>query len=107
MTLTATATMAGELSTAASVSLALGVIMSEPTVLSGVMVRNTDAGNAGVLRIYDNATQASGTILFTANMAAGDHSHFIFPGQGVIAFHGLFATMTGASSTVEGSIFIA
>ncbi len=107
MTLTAAATMVGESTNAASVSLAPGVIMNGPAVMSGVVVRNTDAGNAGVFRIYDNPSAASGTVLFTAKLAADTHSHFVFPGLGVIAFFGLYATMTGASSAVEGSVFIA
>lgn len=107
MALTASVVMAGELGNAASVSLAPGSLAVGPTVMAGVVVRNTDAANAGVFRIYDNPSAASGTVLFTAKLAADAHSHFIFPGQGVVAFTGLYATMTGASSTVEGTVLIA
>lgn len=84
---------------------AAGVISGGPTVLAGVVLRNTDGTNAGVFRIFDNASAASGTVLFTANLAAKEHVHFVFPGSGVQATKGLFLDVS--AGTVEGSVQIA
>ena len=89
-----------------AIAAAAGVLSDSPAVLAGVVIRNTHGANAGVFRIFDNASAASGTILFSANLAAGVHAHFNFPGNGVQASKGLFLDISG-SATVQGSIFIA
>ncbi len=85
---------------------AAGVLSDSPSVLAGVVIRNTHASNAGVFRIFDHASAASGTILFSAKLAAGDHVHFRFPGLGVQALKGLFLDISN-SATVQGSVQIA
>ncbi len=84
---------------------AAGVILAERTVLAGLSIRNTHATNTGVFRIYDNATAATGTILYAVSLVAGATSSFEFPGTGVQAINGLFLDITN-SATVEGSVHI-
>lgn len=85
---------------------AAGAIIASPAVLAGVVFRNSHATNAGVFRIYDNTSAATGTVLFVASLAAGAHVHHTYPGLGVQASKGLFLEITG-SATVEGSVQIA
>lgn len=83
---------------------AAGVLQSSPAVLSGVVLTNT--GTAGTVRIYDNATTNSGTVLFTAYVGANSFVHFVYPGNGVQAIKGLYLSL-GAGVTVDGSVQIA
>lgn len=84
---------------------AAGVLSDGPVILAGVIIRNTHATNAGVFRIYDNATTNSGTILFTANLAAGAHIHLPLYIT-VNALKGLYLAISG-SATAEGCVLIA
>lgn len=84
---------------------AAGVIADGPCVLAGFSIRNTHGTNAGVFRIYDNATTNSGTILWSSNFAAGVGDSVVLPGDGIQAHKGLFLHITN-SATVEGSVHI-
>ena len=56
-------------------------------------------GTAGTLILYDNASNASGTILwqfdFGANVIAVP---VLLPGEGILAYNGIYATLTNANS---------
>ena len=56
-------------------------------------------GTAGTLILYDNASNASGTILwqfdFGANVIAVP---VLLPGEGILAVNGIYATLTNANS---------
>ena len=56
-------------------------------------------GTAGTLVLYDNASAASGRILwqfdFGANVVA---IPVLFPGEGILANNGIYATLTNANS---------
>lgn len=81
---------------------AAGVIQGGPAVLSGVVLA---LSGAGTIKIYDNASAATGTVLFTATLAAAGHVHFDYPGSGVQALKGLYLAIS--AGTVEGSVLIA
>lgn len=81
---------------------AAGVIADGPVVLAGVVF---GLSAAGTIKIYDNATTNTGTVLFTATLAAAGHVHFDYPGNGVQAYKGLYVAVTGG--TIEGSVLIA
>jgi hypothetical protein len=80
-----------------------GVISGGPAVLAGVSIHCTATG--GIVRIYDNASTNSGTILFTVNLAANAYVNHVFPGNGVQARNGLYMHVT--AGTIEGSVQIA
>ena len=81
---------------------AAGVIADGPVVLAGVILA---LSGAGTIKIYDNASAATGTVLFTATLAAAGHVHFDYPGNGVQALNGLFLAVS--AGTIEGSVLIA
>jgi len=81
-------------------TLAAGLLASAPGVLQGVSIRET-AGAAATVRLFDNASAGSGTLLSTYGLAAlGSIDTGLIERQ--IA-NGVYAVITG---TVEGSIFI-
>jgi uncharacterized protein (AIM24 family) len=65
------------------------VIKVGPAGLFGIV--STVVG--GACTIYDNASAASGNILFTKTLAVGDVIHF--GGNGIAANNGLFIVVTG------------
>lgn len=86
----------------AAIPVASGAV-SGPAVLAGIVVTCTATG--GILRIYDNASTNSGTILYTVSLAANASEAHVFPGSGVQARNGLFVAIS--AGTFEGSIQIA
>jgi hypothetical protein len=56
-------------------------------------------GTAGTIILYDNASAASGNVLwqfdFGANVVA---IPVLFPGEGILAYNGIYATLTNANS---------
>ena len=65
------------------------VIKATPGGLFGIVSTVT----GGACTIYDNASAASGNILFTKTLAVGDVIHF--GGNGIAANNGLFIVVTG------------
>ena len=84
-----------------AVPLVAGVISSVPTMLSGVSVRET-AGAAATVRIFDNASAGSGTLLATIGLTALQ-STSVDRNVPTVAANGIFVVITG---TVEGNIRI-
>lgn len=75
-------------------------VLVAPGYYAGVTVRET-AGAVAVVRIWDNASAASGTILATVSLAAnGSFSEFV-PG-GIRAVNGIYVEKV--SGTIEGSV---
>ena len=56
-------------------------------------------GTAGTLILYDNASSASGNVLwqfdFGANVIAVP---VLLPGEGILAYNGIYASLTNANS---------
>ena len=56
-------------------------------------------GTAGTLILYDNASAASGTILWQFDFGANVISvPVLLPGEGILAYNGIYATLTNANS---------
>jgi len=70
-------------------------IVAPPVRLRGIIISNTDSTNAGVVELTTTAT--NGTVLFTADVPAGDVINFSFPEDGILFPKGIFVS---AFSTV-------
>lgn len=76
-------------------------VRAAPTVYCGFSVRET-AGSTATLLFYDNASAASGTLVDTVALAAGESRSEFYPG-GIWCVNGIFVDVTG---TVQGSVRI-
>jgi len=86
--------------TVALVSGASQVIAARPTVYKGIIVREM-SGGAAVLRVYDHASAASGTIIDIISLASGgvvDHAY-----EGITCQNGVFIERVSGTN-VEGSV---
>lgn len=79
------------------------VVRGVPGVFGGYALRETGGSSAVVVRLYDNATTNSGTLVATINVPAGG-SVSSEMNWGVRCLAGIYAAVSG-SGTVEGSIF--
>jgi hypothetical protein len=71
-----------------------GVIQAKPTILAGVHI-NTDGTNNALVVLYDNASAASGTVVFQQTVTGADESiPFSMPDGGVYCKNGLYADIT-------------
>jgi len=56
-------------------------------------------GTAGTIILYDNASAASGIILWQFDFGANVVSvPVLIPGEGILAYNGIYATLTNANS---------
>jgi hypothetical protein len=67
----------------------------------GFTIRETTGGATAVVRIYDNASAASGTILDEISLVAGESAREFYPG-GIWATNGVYVDVV--SGTVTGSV---
>jgi len=71
-----------------------GVIRANKAILAGVHI-NTDGTNDALVVLYDNASAASGTVVFQQTVTGGDDSiPFSMPDGGVYCKNGLYADIT-------------
>lgn len=77
-------------------------VVATPAVFRGYSVRESGGSNAATVRIWDNASAASGTLLATVGLAAGGHADVVYP-AGVWADHGIYVDVGGTGS-VEGCV---
>jgi hypothetical protein len=77
-----------------------GAVRAGPGVYRGLRLRDT-SGATNTVKVFDNASAASGTILFVAQLAANATTTDA-PGDGMFHANGLFLQTTG---TVEGSVW--
>lgn len=87
---------------ASAVPAAAGVVVGGPCTLRGLSIRDT-SNAVNTIKIYDNASAASGTILFSYQLAALAAVPPLSIDDGVRAVAGLFMTATGG---IEGSVWI-
>lgn len=78
------------------------VVRASHSFYAGFTLRET-AGAAAVVRIYDNASAASGTLLDTIGLAANESARELYL-KPVHAANGIFVDIV--SGAVEGSIRI-
>lgn len=81
---------------------AAGALLPNFGIYGGYSLRET-AGAAATVRLWDNASAASGTIVATIALVANASRDFIAP-QGVRFANGLFAEVV--TGTVEGSVYL-
>jgi hypothetical protein len=79
------------------------VVRASHTTYGGYTIRET-AGAVATVRIYDNASAASGTLLGTIALLANESRDVQYP-AGVRAANGVFVDVV--AGTVEGSVWIA
>ena len=79
-----------------------GAVVAAPCTFRGCSIRDT-TGSANTVKIYDNASAASGTVLLAVELAGDASVPPLAIPAGVRAVNGLFLETTGA---VEGSVWI-
>jgi hypothetical protein len=78
-----------------------GVISATPAAFRGLSVKDTSAAG-NTVKIFDNPSTASGTIIFEKVLASGGDVTFTDP-AGIRGATGLYLSTTGS---VEGSVWI-
>jgi len=59
----------------------------------------TSTGSAGTLALYDNASAASGTILWQYDVPALATPYIVtLPGEGILAANGIYASLTNIAA---------
>lgn len=83
------------------------VVLAQPCAFHGATLRETGGTNPVTVRVFDNASGASGTVLLTRRLAANESFDVYFPVEdnegGIRADNGLYVEVTG-TGTLEGSI---
>jgi hypothetical protein len=78
-----------------------GAVLANPCTLRGFSVVDTSAG-ANTVKVFDNASAASGTVLATVVLAASGSATVAIP-DGVRAAAGLYLQSTGV---LQGSVWV-
>ena len=84
-----------DISRSAGLKSADAVISDHPTILKGVDI--LEGGADATLILYDNASAASGTVLWKGSVSNGNGSIHL-EGIDVLAENGIYADITGASA---------
>ena len=82
-----------------------GAVRAAATQFCGFSVRETGGTNAATLRLFDNASAASGTLVASISLAAGGSLTVPYP-IAVECKAGLYADF-GGTGTIEGSVYLA
>lgn len=77
-------------------------VAASASIYAGFAIRET-AGAAAVVRLYDNASAASGTLLDEIALAANESAREYYPG-GIWCINGVYAKIV--SGAIEGSVRI-
>lgn len=77
------------------------VVRAIPSYYRGFTVRETTGGATAVVRIYDNASAASGTVLEEISLTGGESAREFYPG-GVWATNGIYVDVV--SGAAAGSV---
>ncbi|GAB2836327.1 hypothetical protein GCM10027176_45820 [Actinoallomurus bryophytorum] len=81
-----------------------GAVQAGPCTLRGLSLRDT-SGSGNTVKIYDNASAASGTVLYAYALGtSGATTPPVTIDGGLRAVNGLYLSTTGS---VEGSVWIA
>jgi hypothetical protein len=81
---------------------ATGAVYPSSCTFRGCSIRDT-SGSTNTIKIYDNASAASGTVLMAVQLAANASVPPLALADGLRATSGLYLSATGA---VEGSVWI-
>ena len=79
-------------------------VRSGPAIYCGFAVQETGGSNSATVRIYDNASAASGTLIDTVNLAAGGSDARMY-NRGLWCENGIYLDL-GGTGVVAGSIRI-
>lgn len=79
------------------------VVRAVSGVYRGLTVRETSGSAGAVLRVYDNAGSAAGTLLQTVSLGNGESFTAVHP-VGVWAVDGVYIDVV--SGAIEGAIYI-
>ncbi len=79
-------------------------VLATPGLVGGYSVRNTHAANAATLALYDNASAASGTLIASMTLAAGEELDVVYS-HAKKAQNGVYADFGGTGS-IEGTVWI-
>lgn len=77
-------------------------VMTRAAIYRGVTVLNSHATEAAIVRVYDSADAASGTVLDSIGLPAGGSLSLVY--DGIWAEEGVYVAVAGG--TVEGSVRI-
>lgn len=78
-------------------------VRAASSVYRGITVRETTGAAGAVVRVYDNASAASGTLLQTVALGNGGSFSVLHP-AGVWAADGVYVDVV--SGSVEGAIYL-
>lgn len=76
-------------------------VSAVPTVYRGFTLRET-AGAVATVRLYDNASAASGTLIDSVALAAGESRSIWLASGGILTTAGLYVKIVAGA--VEGSV---
>lgn len=79
------------------------VVRATSSLYRGITVRETTGAAGAVLRVYDNASAASGILLQTITLGNGESFNVLHP-MSVWAGDGVYVDVV--SGTIEGAIFL-
>lgn len=85
-----------------TVALAAGVARAVACAYHGITVAETLGVSGAVIKVYDNASAASGTIIDEVRLGAG-LSNSTWYDRGIACVNGIFVAVSGAG-TAEGSL---
>lgn len=77
------------------------VVSAVPSLYYGFSIRETSGSASAVVRVYDNASAASGTILEEVSLAAAESAREYYA-NGIRAVNGLYLDVV--SGAVAGSV---
>ncbi|GIH76143.1 hypothetical protein [Planobispora longispora] len=79
------------------------VVRTTSSIYRGLTVRETTGGAGAVLRVFDHASAASGTLLQTVALGNGESLTVVHP-AGLWAIDGIYVDVV--SGAVEGAIYV-
>lgn len=77
-----------------------GAVVARRAIYLGFSLRET-AGSTATLRVYDNASAASGTIIDSIQLSANESAREWYGPDGILVTNGIYVDVV--SGTVEGS----
>lgn len=80
-------------------------LRASPAYLAGFVIQETGGSSTATIRIYDNASAASGTLVGAANLAASGSATVAFF-RPINCVNGLYVDV-GGSGTIAGCVLIA
>lgn len=80
-------------------------VRSGPALYCGLIVAETGGSLAATVRVYDNASAASGTLIDAVNLTAGDSESRSYE-RAVWCENGIYVDIGGPGGTVAGSVRI-